>query len=437
MRKIVGEWVKKCKKLPKIGEMTHIERCRTTFELKDPDIVPIMPELDQWPIYYAGYNFKDTWEDLDAWADGLLKCYHDFRSDCIWPYACPSFAVDPFLTPEERKKWYNIRDKRSYVLYNEITDNLDKIIERLEKKPWEKYGYGRQELYGKNLEDMLDFKEAMDGEIAIIPGLWNTSNLCEWMVGVQHFIEWTVTEPKEKVHYYMQLMHDFVDSALEGFAEVCAKRGVEFFCIFGGSRTWGPKQFEEFGMYDNLIANKAAKLFKYVFHHVCGNNLPYAMQHLASFPYDGFQYDEKMQQFDWSWAKWTEWVARLCEGKAVPMNAPTTQVCAWGTPQEIDTMVKEYIEHTTPFVPAGIMPGCELSIHTSAENVRAMIEGGRKWGKYPECKTRAKLIWTDEEFKASLPKLVAPEGKMPVWAWYWQKIPDRLRIKHEDIYSKT
>jgi len=100
-------------------------------------------------------------------------------------------------------------------------------------------------------------------------------------------------------------------------------------------------------------------------------------------------------------------------------------------------MVKEFLEHTTPFVPAVIMPGCELSIHTSAENVRAMVEGGRKWGKYPECKTRGKLIWTDEEFKASLPKLVAPEGKMPVWAWYWQRIPDRLRIKHEDIYSKT
>jgi uroporphyrinogen-III decarboxylase len=173
-------------------------------------------------------------------------------------------------------------------------------------------------------------------------------------------------------------------------------------------------------VYDTIFNNKAREMFKYTYHHFCGNNLPYALARLTAMATDGVQYDIPMNQLGWSWPQWCEWVARLLQGKMVAINAPTTQDAIYRTPEEIAEIVRQFIGHTTPYTTAIVMPGCQLSVATPLENVRAMVQAGRNYGIYPACKNMCMAEWNEQDFRQSLDRLTP---KLPIWAYYWRKLP--------------
>jgi len=78
-----------------------------------------------------------------------------------------------------------------------------------------------------------------------------------------------------------------------------------------------------------------------------------------------------------TWPEFYESVAKLFAGKRCAMNAPTTQVACYGTPKEIQRMVREFIDSTRPHTTAVVMPGCEIDSYAPVENVRALIDAAR------------------------------------------------------------
>jgi hypothetical protein len=45
-----------------------------------------------------------------------------------------------------------------------------------------------------------------------------------------------------------------------------------------------------------------------------------------------------------------------------------------GTAGDVRTMVREFVEATTPHTTAVVMPGCEIDSYSPVENVLAMID---------------------------------------------------------------
>ncbi len=80
-----------------------------------------------------------------------------------------------------------------------------------------------------------------------------------------------------------------------------------------------------------------------------------------------------------SWPEWFQRVAKLFSGKRCAMNAPTTQLACHGTPQEVEAMVRQFIESTTPYTTAVVMPGCEIDSFAPLENVQRMIDTARSY----------------------------------------------------------
>jgi uroporphyrinogen-III decarboxylase len=72
-----------------------------------------------------------------------------------------------------------------------------------------------------------------------------------------------------------------------------------------------------------------------------------------------------------------EWDSKKFTGRKFAMNGPTTQQCLHSTPEELRKLTRKYIEITTKYTTAVIMPGCELSAYTPVENVKALIESAR------------------------------------------------------------
>jgi len=383
MSEVVDRWVSRLKgKLEPIGEMTHWERLAAAFERRESDLVPVAPELDYWQITYAGYSHKEIYNDVDKTTDACIKTWADLRTDAIWMYVDISHQIENFIPAEKRPEYFKHRGEKDYLLFKPIADTLDEAIALYEEKAYEKYlGDSRAVThYTPHMLQLLEFQEKMGRVVPIIVGAATPTNYAETIVEVQKFVKWTITEPKEKVHHYLDLILQERLAALDFYAEFGRKNGLAFFCCFGGARTWGPKQLAEFGDVDRIFVEKAAKIFPHVMWHICGHNLWQAMEMLAS--WDGIQavqYDEPYYNQDVTWSEWCESVAKLFRGKKCAMNAPTTQMACHGTVEEVSTMVREFIDATKPHTTAVIMPGCEIDSYSPVENVRAMLDTARAW----------------------------------------------------------
>jgi uroporphyrinogen-III decarboxylase len=382
MSEVVDRWVERLKgKLPPVGEMTHWERMAAAFDLKPADLVPVAPELDYWQITYAGYSHQEIYNDVDKTTDACLKTWADLRTDAIWMYVDISHQIENFIPAERRPEHFIHRGAKDYLLFKPLAKTLDEAIALYETRAFEKYiGDSRAVThYTPHMLQLLEFQEKMDRVVPVIVGIATPSNYAETLVEVQQFVRWTVTEPKEKVRHYLDLALEERLAALDFYAEFAAKNGCAFCCLFGGARTWGPRQLAELGYADERFVEKATRVFPYVFWHICGHNLPEAMQTLTEWPgIKAVQYDMPYYSQKLTYPEWFESVARLFAGKRCAMNSPTTQLACHGTADEVRHMVRDFIECTTPHTTAVVMPGCEVDSYSPLANVQAMIEVARE-----------------------------------------------------------
>ncbi len=383
MSAVVDQWVSRLKgKLPPIGEMTHWERMANAFELKRTDLVPVAPELDYWQITYAGYTHQEIYNDVDKTTSACLETWSHMRTDAIWMYVDISHQIENFISAEKRPEHFIHRGPKDYLLYKPLVNTLDEAIELYESKAYERHLQGSRPVthYTPHMLQLLEFQEKMDRQVPIIVGAATPSNYVETIVEVQQFVKWMITEPKAKMHHYLQLALDERLAALDFYRDFAAKNGCEFFACFGGARTWGPKQLREFGDYDRKFVEKAKTIFPHVLWHICGHNLPLAMEMLGE--WDGIQavqYDMPYYSQEIEWPDWCESIAKLYKGKRCAANAPTTQVACHGSRQDIDRMVSEFIEATLPHTTACVMPGCEIDSYSPTENVQQMINTARRY----------------------------------------------------------
>ena len=380
MSEVVDRWVRRLKgRLAPVGEMTHWQRLAAALDRKRTDFVPVAPELDYWQITYAGYSHKEIYNDVDKTTDACIKTWADLRTDAIWMYVDVSHQIENFIPPEKRPEHFIHRGDNDYLMFKPLVETLDEAIALYETRAYEKYLDGSRAVthYTPHMLQLLEFQEKMDRAVPIIVGIATPTNYAETLVEVQRFLRWMVTEP-EKVRHYLDLCLQERLAALDFYAEYAAKNGAQFCCLFGGARTWGPRHLEQFGDVDRIFVEKAKTIFPYTFWHICGHNLPQALQMVSAWDgIKGIQYDMPYYGQEMPWPQWFEQVAKMLRGRQCAMNSPTTQLACHGTAEEVKTMVAQFIDATIPHTTACVMPGCEIDSYSPAANVRAMIETAR------------------------------------------------------------
>jgi len=380
MSEVVDRWVRRLKgRLAPVGEMTHWQRLAAALDRKRTDFVPVAPELDYWQITYAGYSHKEIYNDVDKTTDACIRTWADLRTDAIWMYVDISHQIENFIPPEKRPEHFIHRGDNDYLMFKPLVETIDEAIALYETRAYEKYLDGSRAVthYTPHMLQLLEFQEKMDREVPIIVGIATPTNYAETLVEVQRFLRWMVTDP-EKVKHYLDLCLQERLAALDFYAEYAAKNGAQFCCLFGGARTWGPRHLEQFGDVDRIFVEKAKTIFPYTFWHICGHNLPQALQMVSAWDgIKGIQYDMPYYGQEMPWPQWFEQVARMLRGRQCAMNSPTTQLACHGTAEEVKTMVAQFIDATIPHTTACVMPGCEIDSYSPAANVRAMIETAR------------------------------------------------------------
>lgn len=382
MSQLVDQWVERLQgKLPPVGSMTHWQRLAAALDRQPTDLVPVAPELDYWQITHAGYSHPEIYHDVDKTTDACIKTWAELRTDAIWMYIDISHQIENFIPAERRREHFMHRGERDYLLFKPLVETLDEAIALYEQRAYERYQEDSRAVthYTPHMLQLLEFQEKMDRQVPVIVGAGSPINYAETIVEVQRLARWTITEPQAKVQHYLDLCLEERLAALDFYRDVAAANGCQFFCVFGGARTWGPKQLAQFADVDRRFLEKAKDIFPYVFWHHCGHNLPQALETLTQWPgLKGVQYDMPYHSQRLSWPEFYESTARLFAGRCCAMNAPTTQVACYGTPDEVRNMVRMFIESTTPHTTAIIMPGCEIDSYAPVENVQAMIDAARQ-----------------------------------------------------------
>lgn len=402
IKRYIDKWIILSKDLPKIGEMTHMERFLAMLGREQPDIVPVAIEYDIFAVTRSAYDYRDLWDRPDLKLDACLQCWHDYQFDATWQIIWMTDLTEPFFHPTKRpthpwdpntpKDMLVWRGPKDYTVFKPFATELDELIKMLEGKVWKEYGLGSIATdYTAQGLALLEFQRKMgevyNNPVPAIIGLGGPSNLLAAGAEVQRVIKWLVLHP-EKMHHAFELAFDFFKEAIYPFIKFFCEKGCRVFCFWMDMRTYGPKQLDEFGHYDidwiNMVADLIHQYGGRLFWHVCGHNLKKTLQMIAEQTrVDALQFDEEYPgEFTNRFEFW-EWAAKLFgKNDKGSLNGPTTQELAFFDPRQIKDLTKKFIDVTKPHTTCGIMPGCEIVGRTPEENVRVCVDTARTFGKY-------------------------------------------------------
>jgi uroporphyrinogen-III decarboxylase len=385
MTAVVDKWLVSCANLSQIGSLSHAERLTRALNLQEPDMVPVAPEAQLYSVLHRRrHDFVEVYQSADAATDAVLGAWRDLRFDLITSYMDIGHELEPLFPPARRRRNFTLRGPQDYVVFRPVTTDLDEAISLFRQQVWHRYGTGRAGYHLlPHCRQLAEFQDGLGCSVLVATGAASPSLHAETTVEAQNFLRWLVTEPKEKVHTYLSYVLEERLETVDAYRALAADAGIRFFYCIGGASGWGPRQWEEFGKYDRIFAEKVAACFDLPVWQYPGHNLLQGIDILSEFPVKGLQYDMPMTQYHLSYPAWFETVARKLQGKMAAMNSPTTQLALYGRPEQIRQMVRDFIRATAPYTQPVVMPGREIASRTPEENVRAMIEAARTYGKYP------------------------------------------------------
>jgi uroporphyrinogen decarboxylase len=106
--------------------------------------------------------------------------------------------------------------------------------------------------------------------------------------------------------------------------------------------------------------------------HICGNTVPILNDFVAT----GAQILEIDHKTDMHKAK------DAARGKTCLLGPIDTSLLVSGSPLQVEDACREAIEIMAPGSGFILGPGCALSPETPAENIHALVEAGKKYGRY-------------------------------------------------------
>jgi uroporphyrinogen-III decarboxylase len=402
IKRYIDKWIYLSNDLPKMGEMTHMERTLSMMKREEPDIVPCLIEYDIFATERSAYDARDLWDRPDLKIDACLKCWHDYQFDCTWQIPYMTDLTEPWFHPDMRpthpwdpncpKDMLVWRGPKDYAVFKPFATDIEDYIKLLERKVWKEYGLGSTATdFTAQAYALLEFQRRMGEEynnpVPAMLGAGGPSNLHAPGVEVHRVIKWLKLYP-DKMHRAFELASEFFNEAVyPSIVDLCEK-GCKLFCFWMDMRTYGPKEVDEFGEYDFKWVNKCADVIHQyggtLEWHVCGHNLKHTLTAIAEqTKVDAIQFDEPyMYEFTERTDFW-EWAAKLfAKNDKGSLNGPTTQELAFLTSEQIRDLTKKFIEVTRSHTTVGIMPGCEIVGRTPEENVKACVSATRTYGKY-------------------------------------------------------
>lgn len=345
--------------IPK-DEMTPVERSQAIKTGRDYDRIPCSPMVAEHVIWSTGISIKEYLYNPKLAAQAQAKAFEYFGYDSV------SVSPDHHGFAEALGSQFRYTDKERPQIAQPGLKNVDDI-EQLE--PVDPKKTGRLKLC---IEAVARLQEMVGNKVKVGSGMGGPMTCASLLRGADNILRDMKKNP-EAVHKVMEVN----TQNLINYMSACWEYGVG--CSVGDSfascTVISPKNFRVFvkpylkRVADWQIKNigKAGNL------HICGDSRP-IWHDMAQLGFSSISLDNAMDLAE----------AKEVFGPSIALkgNVKPVETMLLGSVEDVMRESKECIEKCMD-IPRGytLSSGCTLPIQTPVENVEAMVNAARLWGR--------------------------------------------------------
>jgi uroporphyrinogen decarboxylase len=342
--------------------MSSLERSLRAIHHQQPDRVPVIPQAHVWALYNYGSSSDECMYDGGRYAEVQLQAWQDFGWDGIF-VATDSVALAHSLGLE--------------VLYTDIGAAPGPIgmldsLEEFEGLSWPDPRETR--LNAWIVATRILAREVGDRVLVIGRADQGAFSLAAQLRGMEDWLlEVGYSKNPELIHRVLSRCNDYILS----FADLLLEAGAHVVTIgdaLASGSLISPKTFERYAFpYQQELAQRIRERDGLFSIHVCGKTT-HVIGRLADTGAHILEFDAPTD-FDVAWA--------AAQGKTCLLgNVPVSEVMTLGTPNQVEAECRWRLDKVKPKSGYILSSGCALSPNAPAENLHAMVESARRYGRY-------------------------------------------------------
>lgn len=346
-----------------MDKMTSVERVETVLQGKIPDRVPVDLHNFMMTAYASGMLFPDYFRNGEAMAEGQIKAWREYGHDVLLlengtaalAEAC-GCGVEYF-------------DESAPVSFTPVIHSLDDIDKLMMPDPYTTFPLS------ENLKSTRIVAHEI-GQQAFIMGRADQGpfSLASMLIGITEFLM-ALADPAK--HDKLHRLLEFSLEVVYHYAVAQMEQGAHMTSIgesLSGPDVCSPKMYKEFewGYAKRLVQRLADQRIRLAYH-ICGN----ATRIVEDMTATGATVLELDYKCDLARIK------AATQGRTTILGTiDPSEVMALGTPDLVTQKCREELEVLMPGGGLILGPGCALPPKTPPENVHAMLEAARQYGRY-------------------------------------------------------
>jgi len=343
-------------------KMNSVERVGLTIDLKTPDRVPTDLHNFQPAAKAMGISLADVFRDGDLLAQSMLEAWKKFGHDMILlenGTGCNAEACGVDVV---------YRDDAAPVAHTPILERLEDVDKLEVPDPYKAFPMTEvlkaTRILAKEIGDQVWICARADqGPMDLASQIYGIQNL---------MMDIAVGEHPELIHklldYCRQVSTRYAYALME-----CGGRSTSIGEPVGGPDLLSPKHYRTYPYVHEKRMVDELKQHDIILHnHICGNTIPI----IDDFVGTGAPVLEIDHKTDMQKAK------DAARHKTTLLGPINTSLLLEGTPAEVEDACREAIEIMAPDGGFILGPGCALDPNVPDDNIHALIESAKKYGRY-------------------------------------------------------
>jgi MtaA/CmuA family methyltransferase len=342
--------------------MTSVERVWKVIHHQKPDRVPVDLHNFQPAAGALGLPLSQVFKDGELLADAMLQAWREFGHDMILlenGTACNAQACGVEVI---------YRDDAAPAAHKPLIQSLEQVADLQVPDPYTAFP----------MCEILKATRILSKEIG--NQVWicaradqGPMDLAAQLRGINELmVDIALNEQPEWIHALLDYARRVATRYAYALIE-CGGRSTSIGEPVAGPAMLSPRHYRKFPLvHEQAMADELRQHGIILHNHICGNTAAILDDFIGS----GAQVLEIDHKTDLRLAR------DHARGKAVLLGNIDTGLLASGSPQEVEDVCREALEVMGSEGGLILGPGCALGTETPAENIHALVESARKYGRY-------------------------------------------------------
>jgi len=351
-----------CKKCGGVGDLTKLKRVIAAVQQREPDRVPVVPQITYAAAHFAGLKFSDGLEDPQTMARSLVEGFRLAGYDGVYVGWESSFD----LVAEAMGCELDVKPDEIPVVRERVVKNKKdvKLLQAVDPE-----SSGRIPIHLKAIELV---REEIGTDVPIFRYVPGPLTLVSVLMGPDKALTNLIKDPS----FIRQALEPATESTLR-FAAAAVKHGSDIVVVadpMASSTVISPRMFKEFA-YPTLcqVVEMIAEVGGIPSLHICGKTEAI----LEEMTRTGAKILELDHSVDLAAAK-AEVGTRVC----IQGNLNPTGVLLTGEPNDVEAESRACIEKASKEGGFILSSGCEIPLNAPLENIKAMVSAAKRFGVY-------------------------------------------------------